>query len=74
MGKIYWNEENTRSQNFYGLLNGSITLVQGDYSLSGWVRNATDSDYKTFYFESIGNEFAQRGMPITFGATFRKEL
>ena len=74
IGKIYWDEENARSQDFYGLLDGSITLIQGEYSLSGWIRNATDSNYKTFYFESLGNEFAQRGAPIAFGATFRKNL
>lgn len=69
-GKIYWNEANTLKQNFYSLLNASVELRKGDYSLSLWGRNITNADYYTFYFKSMGNDFMSQGKPCRWGATF----
>ncbi|MBQ1252986.1 MAG: TonB-dependent receptor [Alistipes sp.] len=69
-GKIYWNEANTLEQNFYSLLNASVELRKGDYKLSLWGRNITDTDYYTFYFMSMGNSFMSQGKPCRWGATF----
>ncbi len=69
-GKIYWNEANTLEQNFYSLLNASVELRKGDYKLSLWGRNITDTDYYTFYFMSVGNSFMSQGKPCRWGATF----
>ena len=69
-GKIYWNEANTLGQNFYSLLNASVELRKGDYKLSLWGRNITDTDYYTFYFMSMGNSFMSQGKPCRWGATF----
>ena len=69
-GKIYWNEANTLKQNFYSLLNASVELRKGDYSLSLWGRNLTNADYYTFYFKSMGNDFMSQGKPCRWGATF----
>ena len=68
-GKIYWNEANTLKQNFYSLLNASVELRKGDYSLSLWGRNLADADYYTFYFKSMGNDFMSQGKPCRWGAT-----
>ena len=68
-GKIYWNEENTLKQNFYSLLNASVELRKGGYKLSLWGRNLTDTDYYTFYFKSMGNNFMSQGKPCRWGAT-----
>lgn len=70
-GRIYWNESNTRSQDFYALLGASATLEGDIWSLQIWGRNLTDADYHTFYFMSMGNEFLQRGRPLQAGATLR---
>ncbi len=67
VGKIYWNEENTVSQDFYGTLNGEISFVKKALELSIWSKNILDKDYDTFYFESLGNSFVQQGKPLTFG-------
>ena len=68
-GKIYWNEENTLKQNFYSLLNASVELRKGGYKLSLWGRNLANTDYYTFYFKSMGNNFMSQGKPVRFGAT-----
>ncbi len=67
-GKIYWTEENTASQPFYGTLNARAGVSKGIVTLSIWSRNITDTSYHTFYFESLGSSFVQRGRPFQIGA------
>ena len=74
VGRIYWNEQNDRSQPFYTLLDASIRFEQRHYAIDIWGRNLTGSRYDTFYFESIGNSFLQRGRPRTFGVTLSINL
>lgn len=70
-GRIYWTEENTVSQAFYGTLNGRISFRKGRGQIDFWVRNALDKDYATFYFESMSNGFVQRGRPVQAGVELR---
>lgn len=70
-GDIYWNEANTLRQKFYGLLGASISYQSPKWSVELWGRNLTCTDYYTFYFKSMGNEFRQRGAPITLGVAVR---
>lgn len=71
VGRIYWTEENTFSQPFYGTLNGRFSLEKGQGAVALWVRNALDKDYASFYFESMGNRFMQRGRPLQAGVELR---
>lgn len=73
-GKIWWDEANTVSQPFYGLLGASVTFANPDWSLQLWGRNITDTRYSTFYFVSISHQFLQRGLPTTWGATLRVKI
>lgn len=68
-GKIYWNESNTLSQNFYSQLGASVDLHKGDFTLSLWGRNLTGADFYTFYFKSVGNSFFSHGKPRQLGLT-----
>lgn len=70
-GRIYWTEENTVSQAFYGTLNGRVSFQKGRGQVDFWVRNALDKDYAAFYFESMGNGFMQKGKPIQAGIEVR---
>lgn len=70
-GRVYWTEENTISQSFYGTLNGRVSLQKGRGQIDFWVRNALDKDYAAFYFESMGNGFMQKGRPIQAGIELR---
>jgi len=67
VGRIYWNEANTLSQPFYGLLSASVGLHRGAVSLEVWGRNLAGREYDTFYFVSVGNAFMQSGRPRTIG-------
>ena len=67
VGRIYWNEENTLSQPFYGLWSASLEWSKGVYGVSLWAKNIFDKEYNTFYFRSIGNDFFAQGMPLQFG-------
>lgn len=70
-GRIYWNEDNSLEQPFYALLGASATIEGKNWSFQVWGKNLTDTDYHTFYFMSMGNEFLQRGRPLQAGATLR---
>lgn len=66
-GRIYWDEGNSAYQNFYILVNGRITAEKGNIRFGLWTKNAFDTNYETFYFTSVGNEFVQKGKPAQFG-------
>ena len=68
-GKIYWNETNLLRQDFYSQLNASVELRKGDFSLSLWGRNLTNTDFYTFYFKSMNNNFYNHGKPCRLGVT-----
>ena len=69
-----WNEANTLSQPFYALLGANAALEADRWSVRLWAENITGTRYSTFYFMSMGNEFVQRGRPVTFGVTLRLKL
>ena len=62
---------NTVSQAFYGTLNGRISFQKGHGQIDFWVRNALDKEYASFYFESMGNGFMQKGRPVQAGIELR---
>ena len=66
-GRIYWNEANDASQPFYALLEGSARFEGKKWAVDLWCKNATNTKYNVFYFESMGNRFLQRGRPMTGG-------
>lgn len=88
VGKIYWTESNkTRPtdsdkgvelyQPFYGLMNGSVSVEKGAFSLELWGKNLLGTDYNSFLFEAEDmttgniNQFVQRGYPTRMGVTLR---
>lgn len=70
VGKIYWNEDNSLSQPFYGQLGSSIALSKGNAKIQFWAKNITNAKFNTFYFKSMGNSFVQQGKPLQIGTTF----
>lgn len=69
-GKIYWNETNTLSQPLYFLPGASVALAASNWEIRIFGTNLTNERYYTFYFQSIGNEFRQRGNPVQGGISF----
>ena len=66
-GRIYWNEANDVSQPFYVLLEASVRFEGERWAVDFWCKNATNTRYSVFYFESMANRFVQRGRPMTGG-------
>ena len=52
-------------------LNGRISFQKGHGQIDFWVRNALDKEYASFYFESMGNGFMQKGRPVQAGIELR---
>lgn len=74
VGDIYWDDANTARQPFYALPGANLTIAKSEWSLRLWGENLSDTRYNVFYFKSMGNEFAQRGNPFTFGATLSLKI
>lgn len=71
VGRIYWNEANDVCQPYYGQFGASVNATRGWLELEAWMENITGKEFDTFYFESMGNKFIQRGKPRRFGLTVR---
>jgi outer membrane receptor protein involved in Fe transport len=69
VGKIYWDEQNTLAQNPYGLLSGRIAMNFNYFELAVWSKNMHDQQYTSFQFSALGNNYAQPGIPRTFGVS-----
>lgn len=74
VGRIYWNEANTLSQPFYGLLGASVALDFNRWTFEVWGSNLINTQYDTFYFVSVGNAFMQSGRPRQLGAKISFEF
>ncbi len=74
IGKIYWDEANDLSQDFYSMVNAKFAVTKGAFGLELWAKNLLDTQYKAFYFNSGGNKFFQLGKPMQMGVTLRMDL
>ncbi len=79
-GKIYWMEDNSVYQPFYGQTNAGITAEKGAFALEVWGKNIFDTQYNSFYFEvsdmvtRATNPIVQRGYPVRFGVSLKYAL
>ncbi|MBN1822219.1 MAG: TonB-dependent receptor [Prolixibacteraceae bacterium] len=71
IGKHYWSETNIAYQDFYGLLNHRITFEKGNLTFAFWGKNILNSGYNSFYFQALGNSYAQIGKPATMGINLK---
>lgn len=69
-GKLYWGDDNSTHQGYYGVVNGKVSAHKGRLRVDLWIKNATSSHYTAFNFKMGADSFAQRGKPMTFGTTF----
>jgi len=66
-GEIFWNEENSHKQTYYGLVDAKISFIRKAIQLDLWTKNLFNSDYAAFYFEALGNKYVQSGKPMQIG-------
>lgn len=75
-GNIHYTEANDVRQKFYGVLNLSYAVQVKKMRINLWAANVLNTDYYTFYFETIGKDFTdkagfvQQGKPVQFGIDF----
>ena len=77
-GKTYWDEANTLSQKFYGVLGAHLAADLGRVNINVWGHNLTQTRYNTFAVESAATGqshwFAQRGNPFQMGVDISLHL
>ena len=73
-GRIYWTEKNNAYQNFYGTFNARLSFSTRLVNVDLWARNLFDTEYDSFYFESMNKGFAQHGRPRQFGVNLTINL
>jgi outer membrane receptor protein involved in Fe transport len=66
-GGIFWDEENSHRQGYYGLIDGKVAFVKGQLQFDIWARNILNTQYDAFYFEALGNKYVQTGKPAHLG-------
>ena len=66
-GEIFWDEENSHEQAYYGLADGKLSFIKGSFQFDVWCRNILNTDYTAFYFEALGNKYMQPGKPAQAG-------
>ncbi len=64
IGKFYWNDANTAYQKPYSLLNANIALKTKHFIFGVAGKNLLNTNYNAFYFEELGNSYAQKGFPM----------
>jgi outer membrane receptor protein involved in Fe transport len=66
-GKIYWNEKNNASQDYYGLLDGKVSFTRKALQFDIWAKNILSTKYNSFYFTALGHNYVQTGKPTQIG-------
>jgi outer membrane receptor for Fe3+-dicitrate len=66
-GDIYWNEENTYKQPYYGLLDAKLSFIRKSVQFDIWSKNLLNTSYNSFFFEALGNRYVQTGKPLQIG-------
>lgn len=72
VGKIYWDDANSKADPAYQLLNGSLSLEGTWGTLSIWSKNLANTSYHAYTFLFSGKWYGQQGMPTTLGVSYNK--
>ncbi len=73
-GKHYWHESNEDYQEYYGLMNATLSFENKYFEWSFWGKNLLNADYNSFYFNALGNAYVQRGRPMLIGTSIRIKI
>jgi len=74
IGKIYWQDSNEISEDFYSLADAVVGVKKNAFGLELWGKNLLNTHYNVFYFESFGNKFFQQGKPLQVGARLTLDI
>tara|TARA_B100000787_G_scaffold49395_1_gene35510 strand:- start:420 stop:2765 length:2346 start_codon:yes stop_codon:yes gene_type:complete len=67
--ELFWQPSNSNIEESYGLLDGRLSYSPptSAWSVSAWVKNLNDEEYRTNIIPFFGEEVGQYGAPRTFG-------
>ena len=67
--ELFWQPANANIENSYGLLDGRLSYSPptSAWSVSAWVKNVGDEEYRTNIIPFFGEEVGQYGAPRTYG-------
>ncbi|MDO5017510.1 MAG: TonB-dependent receptor [Porphyromonas sp.] len=74
IGDMYWNEDNKKKQDFYHLLDASVTLNMGKTTWTVWGNNLLNSDYLGYYYTVTNKAMGKPGRPLMVGASVAVNL
>ena len=74
LGRIWWDEGNTASQHFYGMLGAHACLHMKQCDINLWGSNLTNAHYRTFQFDSANRSYYQKGLPLQLGIDLNVHL
>lgn len=66
-GAITWDEANSHTQNYYGVCDARVSFINSRVQFSLWAKNIFNTQYEAFYFDALGNSYAQFGKPGQYG-------
>jgi outer membrane receptor protein involved in Fe transport len=66
-GKIFWNEANDHSQEFYATTDAKVSFSKGSIQFDIWGKNITGSKYESFYFTALNRKYVQMSKPARMG-------
>jgi iron complex outermembrane receptor protein len=71
--EMFWQPANQNMEDAYGLINARLSYEPptSAWSLSAWIKNATDELYRTGVIPFFGEEVSQFGAPRTYGVDLR---
>jgi iron complex outermembrane receptor protein len=71
--ELYWQPANANVEDSYGLLDGRLSYAppESAWSVSAWIKNANDEEYRTNIIPFFGEEVGQYGAPRTYGVDLR---
>lgn len=69
IGDMFWHENNTAKQSFYGLLNTRLTVRNGNTSFSIFGKNITNTQYLGYFYEVSGKKRGKPGKPLSVGVS-----
>lgn len=74
LGPIRWAEDNIVRQDFYAVVNASLSIQKSAFTLELWAKNLTSTRYLSNVMTVSTGTYAQKGKPFMVGTALKIEL
>ncbi len=69
IGDMYWHEDNKVKQDFYQLLDASLSFKRAGFTCTLWGTNLLNSYYLGYFYTQSGRNMGKPGAPLKAGVT-----